>query len=201
MLRIGVFGGSFDPVHNGHLLIARAALAEARLDHLLFMPVFIQPFKIDSQMTAGEHRLAMLELALKDEADMSVTDIELRMKEVSYTINSLRVIREKYPKGSVLSFIMGSDMFMMLEKWYKSEELLQEFSFIVASRPGSDDETTDRCAELLRRRFGADIMRLGNERADISSTKIREELKKNKLSEGRIPDAVVKYINENGLYR
>jgi nicotinate-nucleotide adenylyltransferase len=168
---------------------------------MLFMPVYIQPFKMGAQASDGAHRLAMLKLAIEGEPAMGTTDVELSAKGVSYTINSLRAIRDQYPKGSVLSFVLGSDMFMMLEKWYKSKELLKEFSFIVASRPGCGDELLERQIETLGERYGASITRLSNEQVDLSSTEIREALKRDMLPEGQIPAAVEKYIYENGIYR
>jgi nicotinate-nucleotide adenylyltransferase len=131
---IGILGGSFDPIHKGHLVIAREAMLSAGLSRLLFMPVNIQPFKRDQQMTDASHRLAMLRLAVEDESAFGLTDIEIRKTGVSYTIDSLRGLREELPEGSRIYFILGADMLFMLEKWHKAEELLKEFAFIIGYR-------------------------------------------------------------------
>jgi nicotinate (nicotinamide) nucleotide adenylyltransferase/ribosome silencing factor RsfS/YbeB/iojap len=199
-MRIGVFGGSFDPVHEGHMAIAESALAEASLDLLLFMPVHIQPFKRDAAMSGAVHRLAMLRLAAAGDGRFAVTDVELENRGVSYTLNSLREIRRGFPEGAEVFFLLGADMLLMLEKWYHAEELLREFSFIAGLRPGSEDADAARSAERLRRVYGARILLMKNRRLDISSSDIRRRIEAGERGIDGLPPAVEAYIRENGLY-
>jgi nicotinate-nucleotide adenylyltransferase len=198
-MRTGVFGGSFDPVHNAHLAVAARAAEAAALDRMLFMPVHAQPFKLGANMSAGEDRAKMLRLALKGDDRMEVTDTELARRGVSYTIDSLRAIRDGAGRGEEIFFLLGADMLLMLEKWYKADELLREFSFIAARRPGSDDGVA-RMAEDLRGRYGTRVILMENDRMDISSSEIRRRVRMGEGITGLVPASVEKYIYEKGLY-
>ncbi|MDR3294881.1 MAG: nicotinate-nucleotide adenylyltransferase [Clostridiales Family XIII bacterium] len=198
-MKIGVFGGSFDPIHNGHLRIAENAFAEAGLDSLLFMPVYMQPFKIGKTMCAPARRLEMLRLALQGKPEFSVTGVELRERGVSYTIHSLRTIRAQSPADAEIYFLLGADMLLMLEKWKLAAELLREFSFIVAARPGSD--SVEPFAAYLSDTYGTRILHMKNELLDVSSSDIREKVRQGKKIRGLVPKAVEEYIYENGMYK
>jgi nicotinate-nucleotide adenylyltransferase len=200
-MRTGVFGGSFDPVHNAHLAIARQALAAASLDRLLFMPVYAQPFKRGAGLAAGARRMDMLRLALAGDARFEAVDTELARGGLSYTIDSLRAIRDGGADRGEIFFLLGADMLLMLEKWYESEALLREFSFIAARRPGSDAGAVMRCVEGLRRRFGTRVILMENAPMDISASEIRRRVRTGESTEGLLPVSVEEYIYENGLYR
>jgi nicotinate-nucleotide adenylyltransferase len=197
-MRTGVFGGSFDPVHNAHLDIAARAMEAAALDNLLFMPVYAQPFKLGADMSAGADRAKMLRLALKGDDRMDVTDVELARRGVSYTIDSLRAIRDG--GGEEIFFLLGADMLLMLEKWHKADELLREFSFIAARRPGSGDDGVTRMAESLRTRYGTRVILMENDRMDISASEIRRRVRTGENITGLVPASVEEYIYEKGLY-
>ncbi|MDR0570262.1 MAG: nicotinate-nucleotide adenylyltransferase [Clostridiales Family XIII bacterium] len=214
MLKIGVFGGSFDPVHVGHLAIAEAALEGASLDRLLFMPVHVQPFKKGRRMAEGRHRLRMLELATAGRAAFGVTDLELRAGGVSYTVDSLRALRESLPVGSRLYFLLGADMFGMLEQWRGAEEMLREFAFIVAPRRGGEALPQDAAgggeggapemlraeAARLKRLRGTEVVLLDMPLVDASSTEIKRRIREGEDVGGLAPPEVARYIKEHQLY-
>ncbi|MDR1571766.1 MAG: nicotinate (nicotinamide) nucleotide adenylyltransferase [Clostridiales Family XIII bacterium] len=197
---VGVFGGSFDPVHNGHMAMAEAAMAAAGLAQVLFMPVCVQPFKTGAGTSGGEHRLAMLELALEGRRGFSATDVELRRGGVSYTVDSLRAIRGGLPQGTGVFFILGADMYLMLEKWHMADELLREFSFVAGARPGSENSRLARHAERLRRRYGTRTVLMENDEIDVSSSCIRDRIRRGAPIDGCLPAPVERYIHENRLY-
>jgi len=143
--KIAIFGGSFDPVHLGHLNMARAAVAEAGLDELVFVPTRIQPFKQDRKVTIGPHRLSMIETAIADDRHIfSASEFELLQESVSYSYLTLRHFRrlyeEKYGPDTRLYFLTGADSFLKVEKWMEAEEILTSYGFIVGARPASDTE-------------------------------------------------------------
>ncbi|MDR2296440.1 MAG: nicotinate-nucleotide adenylyltransferase [Clostridiales Family XIII bacterium] len=199
-MRIGVFGGSFDPVHNAHLAVAERAFAAAALDRLLFMPVHDQPFKRGAGLSAGARRMDMLRLATRGDARFGTADTELARGGVSYTIDSLRAIRDEGAAGDEIFFLLGADMLLMLEKWYEADALLREFSFIAAYRPGSDAGEVRRCVAGLRRRFGTRVILLDNAPMDLSASEVRRRVRAGESIKGLVPASVGEYIYENGLY-
>jgi nicotinate-nucleotide adenylyltransferase len=205
-MRTGVFGGSFDPVHNAHLAIAERAVEAAKLDRLLFMPVNSQPFKQGARVSEGARRMDMLRLATRGRDRFGVSDTELARGGVSYTIDSLRAIRDGGEETGGVFFLLGADMLLMLEKWYKSDELMREFSFIAARRPSGagaaeDAAAAERHAERLRSLHGARVILMDNPPEDVSSSDIRGRVRAGESIDGLVPAPVVKYIYENGLYR
>jgi nicotinate-nucleotide adenylyltransferase len=203
-VKIGVFGGSFDPVHIGHLLMAREAAEAAELDKVLFMPTFIQPFKQDAQVSAAEDRITMLRAVTESNRLFGVTEVETERQGVSYTIDSLELLQaSKEPEDgdTEIYFILGTDMFLMLEQWHRAEELLGKFAFVALHRPGYKDGELKAAAEKYRNAYGTKVVVAENTRFDVSSTMIRK-----RVSEGRsiaylVPKFVDRYIHERGLYR
>jgi nicotinate-nucleotide adenylyltransferase len=200
-MRIGVLGGSFDPVHIGHIHIADAAKSGAGLSEVVFMPVNIQPFKMDVRMCEGFHRLEMLRVALSERECFSVSDVELKHTGISYTLISLREIRSGFPDGTEIYFILGMDMFVNLEKWYKSDELFREFGFIVCERPGTTPLLAEACVTKFEKVYGARVIRVMNEALECSSSDIRKRLLAGENADDVLPVGVPEYIRENGLYK
>lgn len=200
-MRRAVFGGSFDPVHNGHINLVEQVCKAVRLDEVIIMPTRISPFKQEAENppASGVCRLEMCRLAFSDLPFVTVSDYEITRPDVSYTVNTLRHLREIYPDDE-LFFIMGSDMLLSFEKWYNFEEILSLCTIIAASRESgqSDMEILQKQAEKLGK-YGR-VMVVSTGVYEISSTEIREKIKKNADISCYLPEKVVKYISEHGLY-
>ena len=198
--RIGILGGTFDPVHMAHVALGRAAVTEAGLSKLIVMPAYIQPFKQGKRVTDDEHRLAMARLAFEDIENAEISTFETDRMRVSYTYDTLTELKKSYPENE-LFFITGADSFVFVDTWYKGIDLLQNFSFIVSVRPGCRE--TELNAKILeyKEKYGTNIIKLTSAMPDISSSMIREKYKEGESVTGLIPEKVERYIAEHGLYQ
>ncbi len=184
--RIGVFGGTFDPVHVGHLAIARAALESVPLDRIVFVPAQRSPLKDRDPVASAGDRLAMLERATSGEPAFSVSRIELERDGASYTVDTL----ESLATEGELFLILGSDAAADLARWRRPERIAQLATLLVASRPGvPDPPPADRHVIF-------DAPRL-----DISARELRARASRGRSLRYLVPDAVRRYIDERGLYR
>lgn len=200
MKRIGILGGTFDPVHYGHIGLAEDAKEQAGLSKVLLIPAKLQPFKLDKQVTCGTHRLEMVRLAVEDIPGLEASDYELKQEQISYTYKTLRAISAEMGEETQLCFITGTDAFLKIDKWKNAAEMLTSYSFAVGSRPGYKEMELDRCIERLKSVYNTDIVKIHNRRRDISATQIRERLESGKSLSGLVPEQVERYILINGLY-
>ena len=200
MKRIGILGGTFDPVHCGHLHLAEDAMKQGGLDEVIFIPARLQPFKLGKKITSGTDRLAMLQLATADHPEFTVSSIELDAEGVSYTYLTLRALQKKYGADAKLYFITGTDAFLKIELWMMAEEILSSYGFLIGTRPGYRQEELAACIKRVRERFGTEVTNIDNTKYDISSTQIREKLEQGESAEGLLPEAVEDYIRREGLY-
>lgn len=194
-----MLGGTFDPVHLGHVALAQAALADGHLDSVIVMPAHIQPFKSGKEVAADEDRLAMARLAFAKLAGVEVSDYEMFHTEISYTYDTLCYLREQYPQ-STLYFIMGTDSFLSVENWYKGISILENFSFIVSVRPGYREKDLEDKIRDVQARYHTEVLRLDAVMPDISSTKVREYRQSGRTVAGLVPAEVERYMDERGLY-
>jgi nicotinate-nucleotide adenylyltransferase len=201
MKKIGILGGTFDPVHYGHLILAEQARTEASLDRVVFMPAKVQPFKLHTEITGGEHRYAMLLAAVAGNPYFSVSRRELDAPGISFTINTLKDCRSESGADTELCFIVGTDSFLSLESWYSSEELLKGFVFIVGTRPGYKEQELKALAGRLAAEYGTRIVGINNSEVEISSTDIKKRIREGKSIRYLLPESVENYIYANGLYR
>jgi len=199
-MKIGILGGTFDPVHFGHLSIAKQAIEELALDKLIVVPSKLQPFKLDVLVTIGMHRIEMLKLAFDGFEKVTISDYELTKNEVSYTINTLQAFKKKYP-DSELWFLLGTDSFLKIEIWKNAKDLLTQFNLIVGARPGYKNKELDIQIKHLEKTYGTEIYKLSNEKFDISSTDIRTSINQGKAIDKYVPLAVERYITEYALYK
>lgn len=191
MRRLGLYGGSFDPVHLGHLLVAQAALEEFQLDRLTFIPAARSPFKPDGQPTADAHRLRWLRLALAGESRIHVDDVELRRGGVSYSIDTVRDFSRRFPE-SRLYWLIGADHVASLPKWRDAAELAGRVEFLVIPRPGFAPATLPPPFRLHELR-GFPLA--------VSSSEIRERVRAGRSLRHLVPDAVAQSIVACGAYR
>ena len=199
MAVIGVLGGSFDPIHLGHKALGMAAVEEVALDTLIVMPAHIQPFKQNKKVAQDEHRLNMAELAFKDCPQAIVSDYEIRKGDISYSYETMSHLRTEYPHDE-LFFIVGADSFINVDKWYKGEDLLTEFGFIVSSRPGYPEKELESKMNFYKMDYDTKIIRLLTKMPEISATEIRETAMAGESIRHLVPPLVEKYIQINGLY-
>lgn len=200
MRRIGIFGGTFDPIHNGHIGLAEDARLQLGLEQVILIPARLQPFKLEKRVTEGCHRLEMARLAVMGKRGLTVSDYELRQERVSYTYMTLRAMKEQGGEDTRLYFITGTDAFLKISQWRHAQEMLQEYSFAVGSRPGYRETELKACIEQLKSVYNTDIVRVENRQRDISATEIRQRLETGGCLRGMVPEAVERYIKQHGLY-
>lgn len=198
--KIGILGGTFDPIHNGHIGLAEDAREQVGLEKVILIPAKLQPFKLDKYVTDGFHRLEMVKLAAADAAGIEVSDYELRRESISYTYKTLRAVAGRAGSEARIYFITGTDAFLKVSTWKHAEEMLRTYSFIVGSRPGYRDGELDACIEDLKKVYNTDIVKIENRKRDISATEIRERLENGCPLTGLVPRAVERYIEKHGLY-
>lgn len=201
MKKIGIIGGTFDPVHYGHLILAEQARAEALLDQVIFMPAMVQPFKLHDKIAESEDRYAMLQEAVAGNPYFSVSRKELDLPEISFTVNTLKSCKTEFGADTELYFIIGTDAFLKLEKWYAAEDLLEGFSFVVGMRPGYKEQELRTLVKRLREEYGARILEINNSEVEISSTDIKKRIREGKSVKYLLPEGVEEYIYRNGLYQ
>lgn len=202
-MKIGVLGGSFDPIHLGHVALGEAAVKEANLDKLIIMPANIQPFKQDRSLMDEDLRLEMAKLAFSDSVyrdKIEVSDYEIKHTEVSYTVETLEYLQSIY-KDSEIYFVMGTDSFLTLNTWHRGEEILEKWGFLVSSRPGYREEELEKAIRNYEEKYDAKIITLKSEMPNNSSTMIRELIQKKMDFSEYIPEKTYKYIKEKGLYK
>ena len=186
-MKIGILGGSFDPVHNGHIELAEKSLKQLKLDFLFFVPAFSVPHK-SRRLSAAFHRKKMLQLAVKNNPKFLISDFELKLKKRTYTYQTLRYFRKTYP-ASQLYLVLGSDSVLDLKKWENYKELLKKSKIVFAERKN------------YRALNKKNNIMLDGKIADISSSVIRRRIKKGLPLKGLTPRPVENYIKKNGLYK
>lgn len=201
MRRIGIMGGTFDPVHNGHLLLGRQAYREYALDEVWFMPSHVPPHKKDHCVTDSTDRMNMLKLALAGIPGCVVSDFEMKREGNTYTAQTLALLRENYPEYRFY-FIIGEDSLFQLETWYMPKQVMSLTAFLVSCREyQSGGVSIDEQIRHLHETYGADISLLHNEMIDVASADIRRRAAAGKSIREFVPEAVADYIERRGLYR
>jgi nicotinate-nucleotide adenylyltransferase len=200
-MRIGLFGGSFDPVHHGHLIAASTALEAFELDRIVLIPCHIQPHKHAGPLTPGADRMAMLQQAVEANDALSVSDIELQRGGISYTIDTLDALQQQFPEAE-LYFIIGEDSLTDLHRWHRIEELLERCRFITLARPGSNARNQPPEALNLPSHHAERILAsIADSRLiDISSSDIRTRIASGRSIRYLVPLQVEAYILLHRLY-
>lgn len=196
--RYAIYGGSFDPIHVGHVALAEHAVRECGLDKLIFMPAYTSPFKQDRHVTDGRDRCGMIETVLAQNKAFCLSRYEVTKAGPSYTIETLRYWKKLL--GGDLGFVLGFDSVIQLDKWYMGEEILRDYHLIAARRPDTDDTEGMKIIEGFRQKYGSRITILDMAPVDASSTEIREKISAGESVSGLVTPGVEKYIREHGLY-
>lgn len=197
-MRIGIYGGSFNPVHNGHIHLAESVAEELRLDRVYLIPSLISPHRSSSEYASGEDRMEMLRLACEDNKKLFPCDYELKNSRKSYTIYTIEEFRRRFPDDE-LFLLVGSDMLMCFEQWNRFEEILGEVTLAVASRKNGDFHMLEEKAEKLRK-FGKIIV-CAAQPLEMSSSEIRKKIAENEKISCYLHKNVVQYITSRKLYR
>lgn len=191
-MRIGILGGSFDPIHTEHVRVARIVARKLRLDRVLLVPVYRNPYKTDRRLAPPRRRLDMIRLAIDEHAELEACDLEIRRKGISYTVDTLRSIHRRYPKAD-LFLLMGSDVLPTLDTWRQPEEIARRCTWVVVKRPG---------APLIRPKLtGARVLRATVDVRDISSSEIRRRISAGRPIDNMVAPAVQAYIMTHKLYQ
>jgi len=189
-MRIGLLGGTFDPIHQGHLALAEAALKQLKLDRFYFIPTYQHPLeKKDAQASASD-RLEMIKLAIQNQPKLAVSNFEVKREGVSYTVDTIKEFRKQFPKPNGLFFITGGDWGKNLDQWKEIDTIFSLAHFVVASRPGFDLNNLPQSVEVL------DFVPL-----NVSSTQLRRDIKEGKIPERFLSSDVIAYIKKQQLYR
>lgn len=201
-MRLGLFGGSFDPVHYGHLLLAECCREQGRLDRVCFLPAAVPPHKQNRELTAAETRIAMLQLAIAGQPAFCVSPYEADRGGVNYTVDTLAHFRRQEPNGQ-LFFLLGADSLRELPGWRDPDRICELATIVVVRRPGAGAVDLDvlkpviSAAQIERlRRHQVEMPQIG-----ISSTEIRRRVPLGQSIRYRTPWAVEEYIAAHGLYR
>ncbi|MCH5324113.1 MAG: nicotinate (nicotinamide) nucleotide adenylyltransferase [Eubacterium sp.] len=198
MIKVGIFGGAFNPIHNGHISIATQAFKDLKLKKMLIVPTATSPHKDPAGLLDYDVRAELCRLAFADRiaaGQFEICDVEKQLGGTSYTINTVRELKRQYPSDTQFYLIIGGDMLFYFEKWYRYEALLGECKVTAAAR--EDSEYSDMC-EFAARVGRIKVLNLNVVQA--SSTEVREKLKAGESVSGLVPDAVEKYLLENKLY-
>ncbi len=196
-MRIGIYGGSFNPVHSGHIHLAETAVAEFGLDRIFFVPTKISPHRSVSEYVPESDRLEMLKIVCGKNKKFNVSDFELKTNRVSYSIYTVEHFRRIFPHDE-LFLLVGSDMFLSFDRWYQFEKILSLVALCVVSRTeGDTDELNKKYRKLSE--YG-DILVSRKQPKVISSTEIRKKLRENCDLTCYLDENVVQYIRLKGLY-
>jgi nicotinate-nucleotide adenylyltransferase len=191
-MKVGLYFGSFNPIHHGHLVIANFILQQAHLDQVWFVVSPQNPLKPSATLLNEYHRLHLVRLAVEGETRLKASDIEFKLPKPSYTVDTLAYLQEKYPKEE-FSVIMGSDSFQNLTKWKNYQWLLANYPIYVYRRP--EHETLPSYPDAKR------VEIVDAPLLPISSTEIRSKLKKGQSARYLLPDSVLEEIEKSGYYR
>lgn len=197
--KMGVMGGTFNPIHTGHLLLAQWAMEEAGLDGVLFMPTGNSYMKDKGEMLPGPERLVMTRLAIRDRECFFCSDLEVRRGGNTYTYETLESLQSLYPQAK-LYFIVGADCLFSIENWYCPEKIFRNCTLLAASRGGTSMEALEGKRRELEEAHGAEILLMAFPNMEISSTDIRRRCREGRSIQYLVPDCVREYIIQNHYY-
>jgi len=196
-VRLGLFGGSFDPPHVGHLLVASDAFEALELDRIVFVPAGVQPLKVGRAVASAEHRLAMVQLLVGHDPRFVVDPIEINRPGLSFTVDTLAAFADRDSEAEMF-LLVGADVPRAFARWREPERVMELATVVVLQRGGeleTGDDEDPRAIDLMKR-----LRRLATRRVDISSTEIRQRVRDGLSIRGFVPDAVAEFIAAERLY-
>ncbi|HBR14617.1 MAG TPA: nicotinic acid mononucleotide adenylyltransferase [Candidatus Omnitrophica bacterium] len=190
MKRIGIFGGTFNPIHTGHLFAAQMAQEILKLNKVIFVPSNLPPHKVGKNVIPSSFRYEMVRLAIEDNSSFEVSDFESKKNGKSYSIDTVRYLCNQLPRGTKIFFIIGRDGLATLHKWKQVNEILKLATFVAINRPGYG-----RIKERIKART------IGIPGLEISSSQLRQRIAKGRTVKYLLPERVIQYIEKQGLYK
>lgn len=200
MRKTGIMGGTFNPIHKGHLLLAETARIQYGLDEVLFIPSGISYMKQNQKIPDGKVRAAMAALATEDTPYFNVSFMEIERLGNTYTYETLQELRRQNPDTEYF-FLVGADSLFAMEHWRKPEQIFASCNVLAAVRGDSDKTAVEKKAARLTKKYHGHIGLLDCNAMDISSTQIRERIQKGESVKDLVPDKVIQYIEEKNLYK
>lgn len=200
-MKIGIMGGTFDPIHNGHLMLGEYAKNLFALDEIWFMPNGNPPHKLNENIESQtNHRVEMVKRAIEGKEGFVLQLYEVNRKDVNYSYKTMEHFKETYPEHEFY-FIIGADSLFALERWVHPELLVKTCTMLAAYRDGKDTTEMEEQIQYLNEKFGADIRLLNTPNVDISSSEIRRRMKSGESIEDLVPPAVYSYIQSEQLFK
>ena len=200
MKKVGIMGGTFDPIHIGHLILGENAYQQLGLDRVVFMPSGHPPHKRDREGRASdEQRMDMVKLAIASNTHFKFSSMEMNEDGYSYTYLTLEKLNEKHPDTRYY-FIIGADSLFDFKGWRNPQRICDACTLVVATRNHTSDEELDKAIEDVRQTFGADIVKLNTENIDVSSHQLRDWIAAGKTVKYYAPDEVINYIKSYHVY-
>ena len=198
--KIGILGGTFDPIHNAHLLLGESAREQFGLDRVIFIPNNLAHLPNRTEVASGENRYQMVKMAIKDNPYFTCSRIEIDKDGGTYTYNTIQELKLMYP-GDELFLILGGDSVIGIDNWYMAKELLQSCTILAAVREDDDLAALDKKRKELGDQIGADIRLLKFNRIDISATEVRNRVRTGRSIRYMVPDEVIEFLCIKGLYK
>ena len=198
--KVGIMGGTFDPIHYGHLVIANEVLFKFNLQKIIFVPTGNPPHKRSAALADSYNRYMMTQFATMTNQDFDVSNIEVEKETISYTVDTIKVLKKHY-KNTKLYFITGTDAVLDLPNWKEPEEILKLCTFISVNRPGYVTDTLDDKLDKLMEKYKGEILSIRAPQLKISSTDIRNRIKEGRPTKYLLPENVEQYILKKGLYK
>ncbi|MBO4902563.1 MAG: nicotinate-nucleotide adenylyltransferase [Lachnospiraceae bacterium] len=198
-MKCGILGGTFNPIHTGHLILAENAYDALKLDQVLFMPSGVSYLKDRREILPAKDRIRMVELAIENNPHFVLSTIETDRDGNSYTVDTLRILKDELPDAE-LFFIGGADILMSIHTWREPDQILQMADLVIAPRDFTEYQALQTQKAMLEEQYGATVILLDTPDLAISSSMIRERIRQKQSIRYYVPDAVIAYIREHQLY-
>jgi len=197
--RIGVIGGTFDPIHYGHLAAAEEARVRMNLERVLFVVAGVPPHKLDEEVTPVEHRLAIVSLAIASNPHFEISRVDVDRPGPSYTVDTISILRKQWGQETEVYFIMGLDSLVELPTWHHPQRLIQLCRLLAVKRPGFETDMAELEASVPGISSRVEIIDMPE--VDISSSDLQQRVRDGLPIKYQVPEEVERYIMEHGLYR